>query len=129
MKPIKFVLEDEYSLIVVKARIDNEKLSLAIDTGASHSVIDLSMMIITGYEIQDALQIVELETAKGIVEAYIFKVNEISALGQTIKDIEVCSYDFFDHNIFTTIHGVIGLDFFNGKDLLISFKRFEIEVY
>ena len=126
MKPIKFQRNNEDSLIVIKAKLDNERLSLALDTGASHTVIDLSMMVIAGYEIKDAIQTVELETAKGIAEAYIFKVKEITALAQTVKDIEICSYDFFNHNIFTEIHGVVGLDFFKNKDLLISFKRFEI---
>jgi hypothetical protein len=40
----------------------------------------------------------------------------------------ICSYDFFQNNVFADIHGVLGIDFFKDTDLLISFRRFEIMI-
>jgi predicted aspartyl protease len=106
--------------------IANDNLSLALDTGASHTVIDLSTLLLAGYNLQDSVGTVSLETANGVVNAFVFKLNSITVLGKTIVDMEVCSYDFFLSNVLLDIHGVLGLDFFQDSDLLISFKRFEI---
>ena len=40
----------------------------------------------------------------------------------------LCAYDFMRSNILTDFDGVLGLDFFKSRDLLISFKRYEIIV-
>ncbi|MBK9458845.1 MAG: clan AA aspartic protease [Chitinophagales bacterium] len=126
MSVYKFELPDEDSLIILKGKIANDNLSLALDTGASHTVIDLSTLLLAGYNLQDSIGTVSLETANGAVNAFVFKLNSITVLGKTILDMEVCSYDFFLSNVLLDIHGVLGLDFFQDSDLLISFKRFEI---
>jgi predicted aspartyl protease len=126
MSVYKFELPDEDSLIILKGKIANDNLSLALDTGASHTVIDLSTLLLAGYNLQDSVGTVSLETANGAVNAFVFKLNSITVLGKTIVDMEVCSYDFFLSNVLLDIHGVLGLDFFQDSDLLISFKRFEI---
>lgn len=126
MSVYKFELPGEDSLIILKGKIANDNLSLALDTGASHTVIDLSTLLLAGYNLQDSVGTVSLETANGAVNAFVFKLNSITVLGKTIVDMEVCSYDFFLSNVLLDIHGVLGLDFFQDSDLLISFKRFEI---
>lgn len=126
MSVYKFELPDEDSLIILKGKIANDNLSLALDTDASHTVIDLSTLLLAGYNLQDSIGTVSLETANGAVNAFVFKLNSITVLGKTILDMEVCSYDFFLSNVLLDIHGVLGLDFFQDSDLLISFKRFEI---
>lgn len=129
MSVYKFELPDEDSLIILKGKIANDNLSLALDTGASHTVIDLSTLLLAGYNLQDSIGTISLETANGAVNAFVFKLNSITVLGKTIVDMEVCSYDFFLSNVLLDIHGVLGLDFFQDSDLLISFKRFEITLH
>jgi hypothetical protein len=58
-----FHLDDEDSLITVDCHVGFDTYTMALDTGASHTVIDLSVLLIAGYEIKDSLEIVELETA------------------------------------------------------------------
>ena len=128
MSVYNFELPDEDSLIILKGKIANDNLALALDTGASHTVIDLSTLLLAGYNLQDSIGTVSLETANGAVNAFVFKLNSITVLGKTILDMEVCSYDFFLSNVLLDIHGVLGLDFFQDSDLLISFKRFEISL-
>ena len=72
-----FDLSDEDSLIQIDFWFQKDKLTFAVDTGASHTVIDLAPLLIAGYELKDALGTVELETGKGIIEAYIFKIARI----------------------------------------------------
>ena len=68
-----FELEDEDSLISVDCYIGKYKYDLALDTGASNTVIDVNALFAAGYRIEDAIRIVEIETAGGVIEAYVFK--------------------------------------------------------
>lgn len=123
-----FTLENDEGLIILPSFVDDEEVSLALDTGASHTVVDLTKLLILGYRITDSLGFVEFETAKGVIEAYIFEVKELKALGVTKYNVKICSYDFLGNNVLSEIDGVLGLDFFQKTDLLISFKRFLINL-
>jgi len=47
MSTFRFSLENEDSLIRINAQVDRSDLTLALDTGATHTVIDLTMMLLT----------------------------------------------------------------------------------
>jgi hypothetical protein len=79
--------------------------------------------LIAGYALKDALGVVELETGKGIIEAYVFRIPRITALGITRNDFEICSYDFFNNNIFSTFDGVLGLNFLRNNKICIDFRQ------
>jgi len=123
-----FVLENEDSLIIVLSFVENEKISLALDTGASHTIIDLTKLLILGYRLNDSSGKVQFETAKGIVEAYVFKIKELTSLGLTRKNLTIYSYDFLGNDVLSDIDGVLGLDFLRETDLWISFKNFFIKL-
>ena len=123
-----FELKTPDSLIDVECRLKDENFRFALDTGASHTVIDLAALMIAGYDLQNAVRTVQLETGNGSVEGYIFKVVAFTALGITRHNMEICSYDFFGSNVFAEIHGVLGLDFFARKKLCIDLARFELTI-
>ena len=123
-----FELEDDESLITVSCHLGDDDYDLALDTGASNTVIDLNALFAAGYRIEDAIRIVEIETAGGVIEAYVFQILELKALGITRRHLEVSSYDFIDNNIFSEIQGVLGLDFFKGYKFCIDMIDFEITV-
>jgi gag-polyprotein putative aspartyl protease len=125
---IPFSLETEESLILVPTFVEDEEISLVLDTGASHTIIDLTKLLIIGYRLSDSLGTVQFETAKGVVEAYVFKIKYIKALGHIKRDIKVCSYDFLGNNVLSEIDGVLGLDFFKDTELWINFKKFFIDL-
>jgi hypothetical protein len=124
-----FRLHDEDSLIILKGQLSNNEVSFALDTGASHTVIDLSPLLIAGYEIKDAIGTVQMETDKGVLDAYVFKVAELSILGITRKDVEICSYDYFNNHIFPDFDGVLGLDFFREYKVCIDFRKSVITIH
>ena len=129
MKKFRFEIEDEESLIVtVDCKVHGDDCVLALDTGASNTVIDLAALIILGYELKDNIGTVELETAKGVLTAYVFVVREVTALGITRYNMPICSYDFFNNNIFSDMHGVLGLDFFRDCKLCVDMIKREITV-
>jgi predicted aspartyl protease len=119
---------EEDSLITIPCRIGNDRYTFALDTGASHTVVDLTPLLMSGYQMKDVLRIVELETGKGIIEAYVFKLKIFSTLGITRQNIEVCSYDFLANQVLSEFDGVLGLDFFQNEKICIDFAESEITV-
>ena len=128
MSVFRFALENEDSLIRIDAQIGHSDLTLALNTGATHTVIDLTLMLLNGYDLTEVVRTVEFETAKGPISAYIFRVPEFTALGRTIKNVEVSSYDFVGNNLIFDIDGVLGLDFFKGTELNVNFKTYTISL-
>ena len=120
---------DPDSLLLVYARVNQERATLALDTGATHTVIDLTVLLMAGYSIKDSKKVVLMETAKGTIDAYVFNLAKLTCLGVTYTNIEVCSYDFLGNSVLTTIDGVLGLDFFNGCNLNIDFIESTITVH
>lgn len=98
-----FELTDEINLIIVIASIDGYELRLALDTGASDTVIDLTALLIAGYQKTDAQRLVEIETGKGIIQAEVYGVTNFQALGISQKSSSICSYDFLANSILTDI--------------------------
>jgi predicted aspartyl protease len=81
MKRYSFTISDDTNLIIVMATINGYEVRLALDTGASDTVIDLTALLIAGYRKSHVLDEIELETAKGIIRADIFQAKELKALG------------------------------------------------
>lgn len=59
----------------------------------------------------------------GVIEAYVFNVKTLTAIGVKKIEIEVCAYDFFSYQLITDFDGVLGLDFFGEQRLCIDFKN------
>lgn len=123
MSKFEFELQDEDSLVIVDCKINHHNFALAVDTGASHSVIDLTALLLIGFTMNDVIRIVQLETGKGLIEAYIFKLPNFKSLGKIINDMEICSYDFIGNAVFSDFDGVLGLDFLKGSNLNINFRN------
>jgi hypothetical protein len=128
MRIEKFKRHSEDSLVIVKCELINHETALAIDTGASHTTIDLTALLIAGLNIEDSIRTEQLETASGIIETYVFKVPEFKALGITKENIEICANDFFAHNVLAEFDGVSGIDFFASHKICIDFNKSEITI-
>jgi hypothetical protein len=128
MTVIPFELNEDINLIIVLGKIDDYEVRLALDTGASDTVIDFTALMIAGYHKQNAVANVELETGKGNVFADLFEVNTFEVLGISRKSFRLCSYDFLANSVLTDIDGVLGIDFLMGKKVCIDFLKFEITI-
>ena len=128
MKKTTFERENEDNLIVIDCKVHKHKVFLALDTGASHTTIDLAALIIAGYSISDSLREVKIETASGVINAYVFKIKTFSAIDTILTDVEVCSYDFFSNHLFTDFDGALGLDFFKGVKFCIDMNKSVITI-
>lgn len=123
-----FLRINEESLIIVDAFMDDEKAFFALDTGASQTVIDLNLLLILGYDLSQAIRLDRFETASGVMQAHIFRVRELRALGLVCTDFEICAFDFLERGLASEFLGLLGLDFFEGQKLCIDFRLSEITV-
>ena len=123
MKTHTFKRKSKGSLIVVPCYVGYDQLALALDTGASHTTLDLTPLLIAGYEMKDVIRKEQIETASGIIDAYVFRVKEFSSLDIRRENIEICAYDFLAYHLITDFDGVLGLDFFEDVKFCIDMKQ------
>ena len=119
----------ENGVIFVTATLEGKHtFKMILDTGASNTTIDVTALYMAGYSIGNNLETDEVETANGIVEVGILKVDNLTALGHTVNNMPIHVYDFIAHGILTDYDGLLGLDFFENTILCIDMKNHTIEV-
>jgi predicted aspartyl protease len=128
MKKATFERQNDEQLIVIDCKMGSHKVLLALDTGASHTTIDLAALIIAGYSMTDAVRTVDIETASGIVTGHVFVLKKFIAIDTEITNVEVCAYDFFANHVLPDFDGVLGLDFFKNVKFCIDMNRSEITI-
>jgi predicted aspartyl protease len=129
MRIEKFKRTDAESLIILQCQLPNHAISLALDTGASHTTIDLTALLIAGFSTKNILRKEPIETAGGIVESFIFSIPSFTALGITLKNMEICAYDFLAQGVLSDFDGVLGLDFIEQHKICIDFIKSEIIIH
>lgn len=124
-----FLRDPESGLILVNIEIDTRfKLKMVLDTGATHTTIDSNALYLLGYDLQESIGRVEIETANGIIETDVFELESFSSLGQMKKGFQVQVYDFLAHGIFSDYNGLLGLDFFQDKHLCLHLNENYLEI-
>ena len=123
MKTNTFKRKDKDALVVVPCYFSKDEFAIALDTGASHTTIDLNILYMEGYTLQDALRTTQFESATSVFDVYVFKVKKFACLGITKYDMEIAAYDFLSYHLLADFDGVLGLDFFNEHKFCVDFKR------
>jgi hypothetical protein len=128
MRKYPFILNGDEDLILLQAWIDDYEIKLALDTAATHTVIDLNVLLMLDYSLSDARDnLVFLETANGIIESKNFILSRFESIGDKRTSFPVLSYDFLGKGIISPYDGVLGLDFFRILNVLsIDFKNQEL---
>ena len=105
---------------------DSDLLPAALDTGASNTTIPPKVATALGYDLSHPKQEVGLITGGGIVSAKIITVRKLTALGQTVEDIDVLCHDLPENSI---IDGLLGMNFLEHFDIDSSFSTGTIELH
>ncbi len=101
-------------------------LVVALDTGSSNTSIPTRIASDLGYDLSNPKQVILLTTGSGIVPAKIISVRKLTAIGESIENIDVVCHDL---PFGSTIDGVLGLDFLSHFNLNISFSTGTIELH
>lgn len=95
---------------------------MAIDTGATHSVLDANRLMILGWQppYQPETQV---RTAGGIVNGSIVKLSQLESLGYIREYFSLFVYDFLSVGAAEDYDGLLGLDFFEDLHYCIDMKE------
>ncbi len=116
-------------LIVVQTELtgpsSNALLRLALDTGATATLINVGLLVAVGYDPALAPDRVQITTGSGIEFVPRIIVNSLKALGQ-----ERTNFPILGHTLppSTSVDGLLGLDFMRGHKLTIDFRLGQIEL-
>jgi hypothetical protein len=123
MKKQTFSRNNDDALIVLPCYFNQDEFAVALDTGASHTTIDLNVLYMEGYSLENAIGTSQFEGATEVFDAYIFKVKKFTCLGITKYDMLIAAYDFLTHHLLADFDGVLGLDFFKEHKFCVDFKQ------
>ena len=126
MRKQVFERTTDEDLIIVTAWANDYEIQIAIDTAATHSVIDFNILLILGYSPQDSTGSILVETSNGVMTVQKYLLKKFNALDKEITNFEVISYDFLEKGILSPYDAVLGLDFFAQTILTIDFIHQDI---
>jgi hypothetical protein len=98
---------------------------MALDTGASRTVINRDVLVYLGYDPSQATQQVAIVTGSSTGSVPVVTVQRFRCLGQVRTGFDVLCHQL---PASAGIHGVVGLDFLRGLVLTIDFRQGEITV-
>jgi len=99
--------------------------NFAIDTGASISLIDMDVLRAIGFQEEFAIRTIQTMTASRQEKAYEFELPNIKAIGLIRRNFKVISRSLPSG---LGIDGLLGLNFFKNKELVIDFKSSEVRL-
>lgn len=121
---MSFPFNPERGLIIVRVEVFGPSgsaiLRLALDTGATSTLINAGPLTAMGYDPTLTSERFELTTGSGVEYAPRITLLRISALGESRK-----SFPALCHTLPPTcgVDGLLGLDFFRGRTLQIDFQK------
>lgn len=126
---MKFEFKADYGLVYVRVKIHCADtkiiLNLALDTGASGTIISAKKLREIGYNLDNPEDEVYITTGSGLIFVPKITIEKLTALGKDVSDFEVIAHDFPPTS---SVDGVLGLDFLRESILEIEFKQGYIEL-
>lgn len=101
-------------------------LIVALDTGATTTVIPTGVALALGYDLSNPKGQIGLLTASGAASAKVITVRKLTAIGETVEDIEVLCHNLPGNS---AIKGLLGLNFLKHFNVNISFSTGTIELH
>jgi predicted aspartyl protease len=107
----------------VRGPLGSAILRLALDTGATNTLISTGLLMTIGCDPAASLERVEVTTGSGVEFAPKVKLVQLDALGYTRADFPVLAHTLPPS---ARIDGLLGLDFLRGQSLTLDFRIGEI---
>jgi len=119
---VSFPFQADKGLILVRVELSGPEGSLvvrlALDTGATSTLIRTSVIVALGYNPASATDLIEVTTATGIEYAPRVIIDELGALGTVKRAFPVLSHPLPPS---APIDGLLGHDFFRRAILALDF--------
>ena len=112
---MSFPFDAAQRLIIIKAHLwgpeGDALLRLALDTGASYSLVREDLLRVLGYDRSSANPHIQIATASGIESLAQIRVDKVEALGEERREFRVLCHTLPSS---ANLDGLLGLDFFQG---------------
>ncbi len=105
--PLELMRPDD--VILTEVLINMHKASLVLDTGATHTIVDVNTLLIAGYAFVSSGK-KKFETANGIIDVDMIHLTDIIIWGKSFNKIDIYALDFIEAGITSPYEGVLGLD-------------------
>ena len=124
-----FAFNRNKGLIIVFAEVFGPAgsviLRLALDTGATATLLNTAPLVVAGYDPASALERTEVTTESGVEYVARLALLRIVALGEERSGFPVLSHTLPPS---AGIDGLLGLDFFRDRLLLLDFNNGRISL-
>jgi predicted aspartyl protease len=103
--------------------LGNTFVDLALDTGATSTLIGMDPLQLVGYDPASTGQPISVTTAAGVVPSFRLPILSLTALGQTRTTMSILARALPPTS---SVDGLLGLDFLRGHILTIDLIKGEI---
>ena len=118
--PLELVRSDD--IILTEVLINTHTASLVLDTGATHTIIDLNTLLIAGYSFV-SMGKKEFETANGIIKLDMIHLKSCTIWQRVFREIDIYTLDFIEAGIMSPYEGVLGLDIMKQFCITLDFNN------
>ena len=124
---MSFSFDPHQGLIIVPAELwgpnGSAVLRLALDTGATGTLVNTGMLVALGYDPALIPDRVQITTGSGVEFVPRILLDRIMVLGE-----EAVEFPVLGHTLPPSagIDGLLGLDFFRGRSLTIDFRAGQV---
>lgn len=124
---MSFPFDPQRGLVIVRAELwgpsGSAVLRLALDTGATSTVVNVGMLVALGLDPALAPDRVQVTTGSGVEFAPRLTLHKMVALG-----LERASFPVLAHTLPPSagVDGLLGLDFFRGQGLTVDFRNGQV---
>lgn len=126
---MSFPFNAKRGLVIVQVEVSGTSgsaiLSLALDTGATATLINQSRLMQLGYDPAAQPDRLQITTGSGVEFVPRIRVSKIAALGQARNDFPVLAHTLPPS---AGVDGLLGLDFFRGQELIVNFRTGQISL-
>lgn len=120
---MKITFNPTQGLIVIPTRLYGPRtdtiVRLALDTGATGSMINWDVAVLLGYDPASAKERIQVTTGSGVEFAPRLAIKKIELLGRTIDNFPILCHTLPPT---ATVDGLLGLDFFRGVRLVVDLR-------
>lgn len=121
---MSFPFDAQQGLIIVRAELAGPSgtaiLRLALDTGATSTLVNIGMLVSIGYDPALAPERIQVTTGSGVEFVPRITLSKITALGQERSNFPVLCHTLPPS---AGVDGLLGLDFFREQALAVDFRN------
>jgi predicted aspartyl protease len=126
---VTFPFDPRRGLIVTRAELTGPSgsaiLQLALDTGATTTLVNVAMLVAIGYDPALNTDRVQVTTGSGVEFAPRIELQRLIALGQERHGLQVLGHTLPPSS---GVDGLLGLDFFRGLRLTVDFRAGQLAI-